>query len=632
MKPNLLRKVKAGLCVILIIVSLLCVLNVYAISYNHLFTQFLGTGSVANAKSPCRGANPFVYDNVGIISKMNQARKANGTNPHQGVDFYMSAGTDVYPIMGGVVYYIDRVNTQQQRNVIIKSTINGVDYLVTYLHIEPLANLDVNDIVDVFDKIGEVAEQLLPAPDGTIRGYTPHLHITCQTNEDQNLYKTGLYQFFRTNASYNYGKDMDVITGGYFSGNTFYITAYFRSNGGTHPEGMPFHCKSLTVYYKIFHVRTQTEETNSITYETSIYHDPLIPHNPLLNYEHELIFPSNYDPLTYTYSIDFSQFIGSDYDMECGDTLQFYVAVVREGHSNDYDCDFNTMLNDHTTEPIHDGTMDYSIWPMYYDQPAKDMTGASVVIYGESYTNSNTHQWSVWSVKTQPTCTTKGTEYRTCNNCDAEETRDYGSPLGHNYGAATCELPATCTRCGATTGSALGHDYNAATCELPATCTRCGATTGSALGHDYSDATCESPATCTRCGATTGSALGHNMSAWSVTTPATCFSPGDKVRYCMRTGCSYSEEDTIPENPSNHAGGSYWTITTAATCTNSGIRSQICYGCYGVLSTQPIAALGHNWGSWIYQYGYYDEDLQYYVRVYKRTCSRCGIYEYDYLD
>jgi len=114
--------------------------------------------------------------------------------------------------------------------------------------------------------------------------------------------------------------------------------------------------------------------------------------------------------------------------------------------------------------------------------------------------------------------------------------------------------------------------------------------------------------------------------------PRTCCTPGDKVRYCTRSGCSYSENSSLPLNPNNHSGGTYWTVTTTATCTTSGIRSQICYGCSAVLSTQPIAALGHNWGSWIYQYRYYDEDLQYYVRVYKRTCSRCGTYEYDYLE
>ncbi|MFA7673584.1 MAG: hypothetical protein WCY62_06995, partial [Clostridia bacterium] len=96
--------------------------------------------------------------------------------------------------------------------------------------------------------------------------------------------------------------------------------------------------------------------------------------------------------------------------------------------------------------------------------------------------------------------------------------------------------------------------------------------------------------------------------------------------------CSYSENDSLPLNPSNHSVGTYWSVTTSATCTASGIRSQICYGCSVVLSTQTIPALGHSWSGWVYQYRYYDEDLQYYVRVYKRTCSLCGAIEYDYLE
>jgi hypothetical protein len=260
------------------------------------------------------------------------------------------------------------------------------------------------------------------------------------------------------------------------------------------------------------------------------------------------------------------------------DTIQFYIAVVREGHSSDSDCDFNTTTDDHGANPIHDGTMDYSIWPMYYDRPAKDMAGASVIIYGDSYINSYTHQWSEWTTTKQPTCTTDGTESRSCNYCEVTEDRILCSP-----------------------------------------------------GHSYNDATCELAATCTRCGATTGSNLGHSMSSWSVVTPSSCYLNGTQIRSCSRPGCSYSENGSLPLNPNNHSGGSYWTVTTAATCTASGIRSQKCYGCNAVLSTHTISALGHNWGSWIYQYIYYDEDLQYSVRVYKRTCSRCGAVEYDYL-
>ena len=55
----------------------------------------------------------------------------------------------------------------------------------------------------------------------------------------------------------------------------------------------------------------------------------------------------------------------------------------------------------------------------------------------------------------------------------------------HNWKAATCDAPKTCTKCGATEGEALGHNWQAATCTKPKTCTRCKLTDGEALGHDF---------------------------------------------------------------------------------------------------------------------------------------------------
>lgn len=64
----------------------------------------------------------------------------------------------------------------------------------------------------------------------------------------------------------------------------------------------------------------------------------------------------------------------------------------------------------------------------------------------------------------------------------------------HNYKAATCTAPKTCTSCGATQGSANGHDWKDATCTAPKTCAVCGNTSGSANGHSFSDGKC------TKCG------------------------------------------------------------------------------------------------------------------------------------
>ena len=60
----------------------------------------------------------------------------------------------------------------------------------------------------------------------------------------------------------------------------------------------------------------------------------------------------------------------------------------------------------------------------------------------------------------------------------------------HNWKAATCTAPKTCSKCGATEGSAAGHSWSNATCTAPKTCAKCGATEGNAAGHSYTNGAC----------------------------------------------------------------------------------------------------------------------------------------------
>ena len=54
------------------------------------------------------------------------------------------------------------------------------------------------------------------------------------------------------------------------------------------------------------------------------------------------------------------------------------------------------------------------------------------------------------------------------------------------------------------TGCGCKHEWQAANCETPKTCTRCQITEGEALGHTWADATTEAPKTCTVCQKTEG--------------------------------------------------------------------------------------------------------------------------------
>ena len=136
-----------------------------------------------------------------------------------------------------------------------------------------------------------------------------------------------------------------------------------------------------------------------------------------------------------------------------------------------------------------------------------------------TYEPPHEHSFGEWTVTTQPTCTAKGTEVRTCTRCNASETRDITS-LGHAIvhhaaKAATCTEKGwaaydTCSRCDYSTYkeiAATGHHHNAVvtapTCTAKGytthTCNTCGNSYKdnytNALGHSYANGKC------TRCGA-----------------------------------------------------------------------------------------------------------------------------------
>ena len=97
-----------------------------------------------------------------------------------------------------------------------------------------------------------------------------------------------------------------------------------------------------------------------------------------------------------------------------------------------------------------------------------------------------------------------------------------GCGCDHDWEAADCTTPKTCSECGETKGEPLGHDWKDATCSAPKTCKDCGETKGDALPHTWVDATCETPDTCSVCGETSGSPLGHDWMDATYDAPKTC--------------------------------------------------------------------------------------------------------------
>lgn len=97
-----------------------------------------------------------------------------------------------------------------------------------------------------------------------------------------------------------------------------------------------------------------------------------------------------------------------------------------------------------------------------------------------------------------------------------------GCQCSHEWTAADCAAPKTCTKCGVTEGEVLGHSWAEATCETPKTCERCGLTEGDILSHTWTEVSCAAPKTCERCGLTEGEALEHTWVEANYQAPKTC--------------------------------------------------------------------------------------------------------------
>ena len=109
-----------------------------------------------------------------------------------------------------------------------------------------------------------------------------------------------------------------------------------------------------------------------------------------------------------------------------------------------------------------------------------------------------------------------------------------GCGCEHEWNAATCSAPKTCSLCGKTEGEALPHTWTNATCTDAKTCSVCGATEGEALGHTWTDATCTTLKTCSVCKAEEGELAAHTWTEATCSAPKTC------------SVCKTTEGTTIP--------------------------------------------------------------------------------------
>ncbi len=201
---------------------------------------------------------------------------------------------------------------------------------------------------------------------------------------------------------------------------------------------------------------------------------------------------------------------------------------------------------------------------------------AKATVNGKEYTDEKTvegaagpHDWSDWTVTTDPTCTVPGEATRVCShNSDHKETKPVDA-TGHHHEAVvtapTCTEQGyttyTCGACGDTYVAdyveATGHNHEAVV--TAPTCTEQGYTT-------Y---------TCDACGDTYVAdyvaATDHDWGDWTETKAPTCVAKGEEQRVC-KNDAEHIESRDVEIDPDAHdlgmgaSEGKHWDVCGREGC------------------------------------------------------------------
>ena len=243
-----------------------------------------------------------------------------------------------------------------------------------------------------------------------------------------------------------------------------------------------------------------------------------------------------------------------------------------------------------------------------------------------------THNYKMTG-ETPATCTKAGVKTYTCTVCNDKKTETLAA-LEHSYGKPTyawnginCTAERVCSRDSShketETVTAAVETTRAATCTLEELSTYTAVFTNTAfnhqkkenvvtankLGHDYAvDFTEDKPATCTengsksrhcsRCDAKTDvtviPATGHQEVTDAAVAP-TCTQTGlTEGKHCSVCNTVLVKQTIVEKLPHSWDEG---VETKAPTCTEAGVKTFTCSQCHNT-KTEPISALGHDWGAW----------------------------------
>jgi len=159
------------------------------------------------------------------------------------------------------------------------------------------------------------------------------------------------------------------------------------------------------------------------------------------------------------------------------------------------------------------------------------VTGESIPI------DPTAHKWGNWIETTEPTCTDKGEETRTCEHNNTHTEKVDVDPLGHDFGEWADKTPATCTEAGTQERVCKHNPEHTETQDNP-----------------------DAPA------------FDHDWGNWEITTEPTCTEKGEQTRTCGHDN-THIEKSDINIDPNNH--NMQW-VETPATETTDGLETDTC--------------------------------------------------------
>ena len=232
---------------------------------------------------------------------------------------------------------------------------------------------------------------------------------------------------------------------------------------------------------------------------------------------------------------------------------------VIDADSHSVTCNFCKLrLNDHTGKKKANIQKANCTTDGKYDWQCDD-SGCSHINQSNVKIPKQGHSYGGWTTTKNPTCTAKGSKYKTCqrtstelyNACSHKVTEDIAA-LGHSWSSSYTQTSApTCT----------GTGWKVKYCTRSGCSEYTGGTSVAALGHSYGSyktyeaATCTGKGskykTCSRCSYKYWAeiaALGHSYSSsYTRVRYASCEQKGLQVKYCTRSGCSsYTGEKYEP--------------------------------------------------------------------------------------